>query len=84
MCKIVKSGTTSGKNYIVFDSASIVRYDLNLTLGCHRFYDLAPLPVLDPIYHRDTFNNHQYAFNMYRDIFYKHCATFNKHRYTHC
>jgi hypothetical protein len=23
---------------------------LNLTLGCHRFYDLAPLPVLVPIY----------------------------------
>jgi hypothetical protein len=29
---------------------SLVRYDLNLTLGCHRFYYLAPLPVLDPIY----------------------------------
>jgi hypothetical protein len=29
---------------------SLVRYDLNLTLGCHRLYYLAPLPVLDPIY----------------------------------
>jgi hypothetical protein len=29
--------------------ASLVRYDLNLTLGCYRFYQLAPLPVLDPI-----------------------------------
>jgi hypothetical protein len=29
---------------------SLVRYDLNLTLGCHRFYYLAPLPVLDPIF----------------------------------
>ena len=28
----------------------LVRYDLNLTLGCHRFYYLAPLLVLDPIY----------------------------------
>jgi hypothetical protein len=25
------------------------RSDLNLTLWCHRFYHLAPLPVLDPI-----------------------------------
>ena len=29
---------------------SLVRYDLNLNLGCHRFYYLEPLPVLDPIY----------------------------------
>ena len=29
---------------------SLVRYDLNLTLRCHRFNYLAPLPVLDPIY----------------------------------
>jgi hypothetical protein len=29
--------------------SGLVRYDLNLTLGCHRFYYLAPLPVLDPI-----------------------------------
>ena len=28
---------------------SISGYDLNLTLGRHRFYYLAPLPVLDPI-----------------------------------
>ena len=28
---------------------SLVRYDLNLTLGCHSFYYLAPLPVLDYI-----------------------------------
>jgi len=28
---------------------SLVRYDLNLTLGCHRFDYLAPHPVLDPI-----------------------------------
>jgi hypothetical protein len=27
-----------------------VWYNLNLTLGCHRFYYLAPLLVLDPIY----------------------------------
>ena len=37
-CKIVKYVT------------SLVRYDLNLTLGCHILYYLAPLPVLDPIY----------------------------------
>jgi len=24
-------------------------YNLNLTRACHRFYDLAPLKVLDPI-----------------------------------
>jgi hypothetical protein len=29
---------------------SLIRYDLNLTLWCHIFYDLAPLPVLDPIW----------------------------------
>ena len=29
---------------------SLVRYDLNRTLGCHRFYYLAPVQVLDPIY----------------------------------
>jgi len=29
---------------------SLVRYDLNLILGCQRFYYLEPLPVLDPIY----------------------------------
>ena len=29
---------------------SLARCDLNLTLGCHRFYYLAPLPVLDSIY----------------------------------
>jgi hypothetical protein len=28
---------------------SLTRYDLNLTLRCHRSYYLAPLPVLDPI-----------------------------------
>ena len=28
----------------------VVRYDLNLILGCHRFYDLSPLPLLDPIF----------------------------------
>jgi hypothetical protein len=28
---------------------NIHRYDLTLTLGCHRFYDLTPFPVLDPI-----------------------------------
>jgi hypothetical protein len=31
-------------------------YDLNLTLGCHRFYYLAPLPVLDPIYLTNVFS----------------------------
>jgi hypothetical protein len=36
------------KSYLT--RTSLVRYDLNLTLGCHRFYYLAPLPVLDPIY----------------------------------
>ena len=30
--------------------ASLVRCYLNITLGCHRFYYIAPLPVLDPIY----------------------------------
>jgi hypothetical protein len=36
--------------YVLFIAlASLVRYDLNITLGCHRFYYLAPLPVLDPI-----------------------------------
>jgi hypothetical protein len=30
-------------------SDSLVRYDLNLTLGCHRFYNFGPLPVLDAI-----------------------------------
>lgn len=29
-----------------------VRYDINWTLGCPRFYDLALLSVLDPIYPR--------------------------------
>jgi hypothetical protein len=29
---------------------SLVQYDLNLTLGCHIIYYLAPLLVLDPIY----------------------------------
>jgi hypothetical protein len=29
---------------------SLVRYHLNLTLGCHMFYYLAPLPVLDRIF----------------------------------
>ena len=29
---------------------SLVRYDLNLVLGCHRFYYLEPLSVLNPIY----------------------------------
>ena len=29
---------------------SLIRHDLNLTLGCHRFYYLAPLPVIDSIY----------------------------------
>ena len=28
---------------------TLVRYDLNLNLGCHIFYYLAPLSVLDPI-----------------------------------
>jgi hypothetical protein len=35
-----------------FDYLSQVGYDLNLTRGCHRFYYLAPLQVLDPIYLR--------------------------------
>ena len=30
--------------------ASLVGYDLNLTLGCHTLYDFVSLPVLDPIY----------------------------------
>jgi hypothetical protein len=29
---------------------SLVRYDLNLTFECHKFYYLALLPVLDLIY----------------------------------
>ena len=29
---------------------NLVQCDLNLTLGCHRFYYLAPLLVLDPIF----------------------------------
>ena len=35
--------------HFISRNASLVRYDLNLALRCHRFYDLAPLPVLDPI-----------------------------------
>jgi len=27
-----------------------VRYNINLTLGCLRFYNLVPLPVLNPVY----------------------------------
>jgi len=49
-CKIVKYETLWGKILIVSDSTSLVRYDLNITLRCFRFYDLAPLLVLDPIY----------------------------------
>ena len=47
--KIVKSETplVRFKSYPTW--ASLVRYDLNLALGCHRFYYLAPLSVLDPI-----------------------------------
>jgi hypothetical protein len=33
----------------IMTRTSLVRYDLNLTLGRHRFYYLAPLLVLDPI-----------------------------------
>jgi len=38
--KMVKSGTLCDKIYIVSDMASLVRYDLNLTLKCLRFYHL--------------------------------------------
>ena len=49
-CKIVKSETTPGMLLkFVFDWTILVRYELYLTLGCHRFYYLAPLPVLDSI-----------------------------------
>ena len=37
-CKIDKSET------------SLAKYDVNLALECHRFYDRAPLPVLDSIF----------------------------------
>jgi len=49
-CKIVKYETPSGKTSIVSDEACRVWYDLNLTFRCLRFYYVAPLPVLDPIY----------------------------------
>jgi len=32
----------------IIKGASLILYDLNLTLGCHRFYYIAPFPVLDP------------------------------------
>jgi hypothetical protein len=38
---------------------SLVRYDLNLTLVCHRFYYLAPLRVLDPICLSIERDNHE-------------------------
>ena len=37
----------SFKTYLT--RTSLVCYDLNLTLGCHRIYYLALLPALDPI-----------------------------------
>jgi hypothetical protein len=46
-----KSRTPSDKIYIAYDSASLVRFDLNLTLGCHRFYDLASFTVFDSFSH---------------------------------
>ena len=41
---------------------SLVHCDLNHTLACHIVYDLAPLPVLDPIflYLRIIVDHHNY------------------------
>jgi len=33
------------------DTANIIRYDINLTLGCSRFYDFAPITVFDSFSH---------------------------------
>lgn len=49
-CKIVKYETRSAKTLIVSDEICWVRYDLNLTFRCLRFYYLAPLQMLGPTY----------------------------------
>ena len=48
---------------------SLARCDLNLTLGCHRFYYLAPLPVLDPIYLFFPVNRSLSIFLLFIDMF---------------
>jgi len=50
-CKIVKSVTLEGNILNVSDDACQVRYDLNLTQWCLRFYNLEQFTVFDSFSH---------------------------------